>query len=418
MWSLPSQALAFVFGVEVLAAVLTAAELRYADPTSNDVIRFTLLACLSAIYAETEDRTQRSRRYAAQGKPYVDPTSVWVFAGVLLLPGGYAALLVVVIYAHTLLRAYRNRIWLPHRVAFTGAAMVLSTLAAAAINASLGSLHHPFPAGAATALGIVVALISFPIIDGALVAGVMYLATKPANLKDVVLKPDEFAVELATLVLGAFTAQTVIQTPWLTPAVLVLIVMMYRGLLVKKLEVAATTDGKTGLLNSTAWRELAQRHLWRAVREDQAAAALVIDLDRFKALNDAHGHLVGDLALKTVAECIKHELRDYDAVGRYGGEEFVALLPNAGANVAMRVAERVRARIEDEPITTDDGTTLHLTGSVGVATYPTHGDELDELIRAADTALYAAKDAGRNAVRLAVGTTASATSHQPRSMPA
>jgi diguanylate cyclase (GGDEF)-like protein len=187
-------------------------------------------------------------------------------------------------------------------------------------------------------------------------------------VRDVLLKPDDLAVEIAMMILGAFTAQTIIQMPWLTPAVLVLIVVMYRGLLVKKLEVAATTDGKTGLLNATAWRELAQRHLWRAVRENQAAAMLVIDLDRFKALNDQHGHLVGDLALKAVADCLKHELRDYDAVGRYGGEEFAVMLPNAGANAAMRVAERLRQGIDGCAIKGEDGQSVRLTGSIGVAT--------------------------------------------------
>jgi diguanylate cyclase (GGDEF)-like protein len=141
---------------------------------------------------------------------------------------------------------------------------------------------------------------------------------------------------------------------------------------------------------------------------------LVIDLDRFKSLNDEHGHLVGDVALAAVADCIKNELRDYDAVGRYGGEEFVALLPNAGTNAAMRAAERVRARIEDRSFTAQpDGPELRLTASIGVATYPSYGTELDELIRAADMALYAAKAAGRNVVRLAEPTVTPA-SQQPR----
>jgi diguanylate cyclase (GGDEF)-like protein len=145
---------------------------------------------------------------------------------------------------------------------------------------------------------------------------------------------------------------------------------------------------------------------------------LVIDLDRFKTLNDKHGHLAGDIALTAVADCIKHELRDYDAVGRYGGEEFVAMLPNAGTNAAMRAAERVRARIEQCSISAEpEGPELHLTASIGVATYPSYGTELDELLQAADTALYAAKAAGRNAVRLAEPRVTPA-SQQPRPSPA
>lgn len=409
VWSLPRSALAFVLIVDVSALGLTIVALLAAQPSSSDVNRFILLAVLSVIYSEAEDRTDRFRRYKATGRTFVDAQSVWSFAAVLLLPAGYASALIMLIYVHTAIRAHRHGSWLPHRVAFTGATIVLSALAGGVMYHAVGNTAG-IPDGAAEALGVLSALISYRLVNDTAVAIVIYLATRPARFRDTLLHRDQVLVETATLILGAFTAQTVVQMPWLTPAVLVLIVMIYRGLLARNLEVAAATDGKTGLLNATAWRELAQRHLWRAVREEQAAALLVIDLDRFKALNDEHGHLAGDVALTAVADRIKHELRDYDAVGRYGGEEFVALLPNAGANAAMRVAERVRARIEDEPVNTDDGI-VSLTSSVGVATYPTHGSELDELIRAADRAMYAAKDAGRNVVRLAEP---SLTSHESR----
>ena len=413
LWLLPRRALFFILALEVLACLLTTVGLLVAHPTSSDLGRFALLIVLSAVYGEAEDRTDRFRRARAEG-PHVDATSVWVFAGVLILPAGYVGLLVVLIYAHTLLRAYRHKSWPPHRVVFSGATIVLSALAATAINNSVSDLHLHLPAGAVQALAVVAAMIGFQLVDNAAIAIAMFLATSPARLTDVLVGRDELAVEIATMILGAFTAQTIILMPWLTPAVLVLIVMMYRGLLTRKLEVEAATDGKTGLLNATAWRELAQRHLWRAIRENQAAAMLVIDLDRFKSLNDEHGHLVGDIALAAVADCIKNELRDYDAVGRYGGEEFVALLPNAGTNAAMRAAERVRARIEDRSFTAQpDGPELRLTASIGVATYPSYGTELDELIRAADMALYAAKAAGRNVVRLAEPTVTPA-SQQPR----
>jgi diguanylate cyclase (GGDEF)-like protein len=412
LWSLPRNALAFVLTLDLLAGGLTALALLRAHPTKTDAARFALLAVLGVVVAGVVSRTERSHRAMARG-PTVDPTSVWTFAAVLLLPAGYAALLVVLLYAHTMLRTRRDRSWYPHRVTFTGATIVLSVLTAAAINRWVSEMPH-LPEGAARALGVVAALAAFRFVNDGAIAVVLWLATKPAAFTDVLVGRDEFAVEVATMILGAFTAQTIIQLPWLTPAVLVLIVMMYRGLLARKLEVDATTDGKTGLLNASAWRELAQRHLWRAIRENQAAAMLVVDLDRFKALNDEYGHLAGDMALTAVADCIKHELRDYDAVGRYGGEEFVAMLPNAGTNAGMRAAERVRARIEQCTITAEpDGPEMHLTASIGVATYPSYGTELDELIRAADMALYAAKAAGRNTVRLAESRVTPA-SQQPR----
>jgi diguanylate cyclase (GGDEF)-like protein len=412
LWSLPRNALAFVLTLDLLAGGLTALALVRAHPTKTDAARFALLAVLGVVVAGVVSRTERSHRAMARG-PTVDPTSVWTFAAVLLLPAGYAALLVVLLYAHTMLRTRRDRSWYPHRVTFTGATIVLSVLTAAAINRWVSEMPH-LPEGAARALGVLAALAAFRFVNDGAIAVVLWLATKPAAFTDVLVGRDEFAVEVATMILGAFTAQTIIQLPWLTPAVLVLIVMMYRGLLARKLEVDATTDGKTGLLNATAWRELAQRHLWRAIREDQAAAMLVVDLDRFKALNDEYGHLAGDMALTAVADCIKHELRDYDAVGRYGGEEFVAMLPNAGTNAGMRAAERVRARIEQCTITAEpDGPEMQLTASIGVATYPSYGTELDELIRAADLALYAAKAADRNTVRLAESRVTPA-SQQPR----
>jgi len=411
LWKIPRRAIVVVLAIEAVAALLTAVGLLTEHPTRSDINRLVLLAVLSAIYSEAEDRTDRIQRYRSYAGPYIDAQSVWTFAGVLLLPAGYAALLIVIIYAHMVLRAHRTRSRHPHRIVLTGSAVVLAALAASTVYhwlSHLPQLSH----GAAQAVGVLGAIVCHRLVNDLVVSLVIYLATQPISLSNVLLGGDELAVETAMTILGAFTAQTVLQSPWLTPAVLLLVVVMYRGLLTRRLEVAATTDGKTGLLNATAWREVAQRHLRRAIRENQAAAALVIDLDRFKALNDAHGHLVGDAALNAVANCIKHELRDYDAVGRYGGEEFVALLPNAGANTAMRVAERVRERIEACPISVEDGATIHLTASIGVATHPTHGGELDELIRAADRALYAAKDAGRNAVRLA--SEPSRTSHEPR----
>jgi diguanylate cyclase (GGDEF)-like protein len=400
--------LAAVLAIEAAAALLTTLGLLSAHPTRSDINRLVLLAALSAIYSEAEDRTDRIQRYRNYAGPYIDAQSVWTFAGVLLLPAGYAAVLIMTIYAHMVVRTHRNRSRHPHRIVLTASAVILAAIAASAAYHWLRDIPQ-LSQGAAQALGVLGAIVCYRLLNDLLISLVIYLATQPISFSEVLLGGDQLAVETAMIILGAFTAQTVLQSPWLTPAVLVLVVVMYRGLLTRRLEVAATTDGKTELLNATAWRELAQRHLWRAIREQQAAALLVIDLDRFKTLNDQHGHLAGDVALKAVADRIKHELRDYDAVGRYGGEEFVALLPNAGANAAMRVAERIRAQIEDEPIATDDGLTLSLTGSVGVATYPTHGSELDALIRSADRAMYAAKDAGRNTVRLAAP---SLTSHE------
>jgi diguanylate cyclase (GGDEF)-like protein len=131
----------------------------------------------------------------------------------------------------------------------------------------------------------------------------------------------------------------------------------------------------------------------------------VLDMDHFKHINDEHGHLAGDAALKCVGAALADELRGYDAVGRFGGEEFVALLPGIDASDAGHAAERLRRRIESLAVPLPGGDrVVSVSASIGVALCPDHGDSLDDVLRAADDAMYQAKQAGRNTVRVAPGT--------------
>ncbi len=153
-------------------------------------------------------------------------------------------------------------------------------------------------------------------------------------------------LEFATLGLGAVTAALVVTVPLLALIVLPAVFLLQHQALIRQLVEAATIDSKTELLNAAAWRQLAQRELERAERQHTMTAVLVIDMDRFKHINDAYGHLAGDTALKAVGEALADELRGYDAVGRFGGEEFVAMLPGVDGPTARGVAERIRRRIE------------------------------------------------------------------------
>jgi diguanylate cyclase (GGDEF)-like protein len=175
--------------------------------------------------------------------------------------------------------------------------------------------------------------------------------------------------------------------------------ILHRSTLVKELEVAASTDVKTGLLNAAAWQQLAERHLLRAQREGSPAAVLMIDLDHFKLVNDTFGHLAGDVALRAVADCLKAELRGYDALGRFGGEEFVAVLDRAAPDAAWAVAHRITHAVRTlTPMPAELDPPLSITASIGVANYPDDGTSIDALLRAADTALHTAKTTGRNRV--------------------
>ena len=157
----------------------------------------------------------------------------------------------------------------------------------------------------------------------------------------------------------------------------------------------ATHDLLTGVWSRGAILETLRRELERAARSKTATGLLMLDIDHFKTINDTHGHLVGDGVLKQVTQRIVHAIRGYDSVGRYGGEEFLIVLPGCGRDQIDQGAERVRGAVDDGPLLVD-GLTISVTVSIGaaVATGATISDL--EILAAADAALYRAKRAGRN----------------------
>jgi two-component system cell cycle response regulator len=163
----------------------------------------------------------------------------------------------------------------------------------------------------------------------------------------------------------------------------------------------ATHDHLTNLWNRGVIVDLLSRELTRSKREDGCTAVVLGDVDHFKEINDAHGHLVGDQVLQEVARRLLFSVRSYDFVGRYGGEEFLVVLNNCRPDAVFTRAEEIRKTVCTRPIQTDAGT-LGITMSLGVLLDRDWGHRpADELLREVDAALYAAKTAGRNCVRLA-----------------
>lgn len=165
-------------------------------------------------------------------------------------------------------------------------------------------------------------------------------------------------------------------------------------------------DGLTRLTNRRCLIERGEKELARARRLPHGGPSsfgcIMLDLDHFKRINDTYGHQAGDQVLVIASQILQESARRYDEVGRYGGEEFVIFLPSISAEDAERVAERIRERIANTPVTLDDGTVISISASLGVACYPTLGVEhLNGLLKAADEALYQAKEAGRNQVVVA-----------------
>jgi diguanylate cyclase (GGDEF)-like protein len=157
----------------------------------------------------------------------------------------------------------------------------------------------------------------------------------------------------------------------------------------------ATLDGLTGLRNRRSFFELADREWVRARRTGAPLTVLMVDVDHFKTVNDTFGHAAGDTVLSVVARRCQEELRSVDVLGRYGGDEFLALLPDSATVDALAVAERLRGAVAADPVLTDDGAVdVHV--SVGVATAAGGETSLVALLSQADAALYVAKARGRN----------------------
>ncbi|MGB7873478.1 MAG: GAF domain-containing protein [Anaerolineales bacterium] len=163
----------------------------------------------------------------------------------------------------------------------------------------------------------------------------------------------------------------------------------------------ATLDGLTNLNNRRHFFEMARGEFIRDSRYGRSLSAMLIDIDHFKAFNDNYGHAIGDQVLKVVADLCKQSLRQTDILGRYGGEEFVALLPETDRHIAQTVAERLRERVSQMIVSTEKGD-LSVTVSIGVAENNEHTPDLETLVARADQAMYIAKHKGRNQVATSV----------------
>jgi diguanylate cyclase (GGDEF)-like protein len=160
----------------------------------------------------------------------------------------------------------------------------------------------------------------------------------------------------------------------------------------------AITDGLTGLYNHRYLQDHLAAEMERARRYKTPLTCLMLDIDDFKRVNDTQGHPFGDHVLKIVAHVIREQVRRVDTAGRYGGEEFLILMPHTTANEIMPLAERIRMEVQEYPFNAG-GQNIHVTLSIGVATYDPHAESFRDkagLLQAADDALYSAKNHGKN----------------------
>ena len=179
-------------------------------------------------------------------------------------------------------------------------------------------------------------------------------------------------------------------------------VALDNALLLKRAEALSVTDDLTHLYNSRYLNLVLRRETKRASRSGRPLSLLFIDLDGFKAVNDTHGHLFGSRALVEAAAVIRSSARETDVVSRFGGDEFAIVLPDTGGEGAYAVGARVREKIAAHKFLAGDGLAIRLTVSVGVATLPDVAASSEELVQAADKAMYQVKDSGKNGIQAAI----------------
>ncbi|GGO78841.1 GGDEF domain-containing protein [Nonomuraea cavernae] len=375
-----------IVALDVVAMVLLA---TVTDVRWPHLLTFAALMACGAVCIEA------TRRLGMPAGVARDLLSAWWLPVALLLPPVYALFAPIVLQA---LLQWRVRATVLYRRVFSSAAIGLAGCAASVLFHRVVPDPSALTRGGGSAITLAVgAAVVFALLNTGLIAIAAHTADPEGPWRDVLWDRESVLLDVVELCLGVIVAIAC----GLNLALLVLtlppVVLLQRSLLHAQLQAAARTDSKTGLLNAAAWQREADTEIVRARRSGDTLALLIIDIDHFKRVNDNHGHLVGDQVLVSIATTLRGQLREYDVVGRFGGEEFVVLLPGADIHEARQVAERLRRRIGRMTIAADD-VMISVTISAGVAVMSLHGDDLIELLAAADLALYRAKELGRDRI--------------------
>lgn len=400
LWSKPRAGVVFLLVVELFTVVVSIWAILAEKVTGVDLMRFATIVTLGLLAAEASRHVERIRRHIA-GTVHVNLSSVWTLPAALLTTPSLAVATVGILYGHLWLRIWRRMASMhAYRAVFSACMVVLCCLAVRTL-ADLAPTDSVLDgASVASIVWMVLVVLVYTAVNTGLAAGAVALLQDERSLKRLVGSWQDNSIEIATLCMGMLAAVMLAWKPFLIMLILLPLYVLHRSVLVRQLEDAAMTDEKTGLLNATSWQTLAANELQRAQRHGLEFGLLMVDLDHFKRVNDQYGHPAGDEVLRAVADAMRDEVRDYDLCGRFGGEEFVVLLPDTNLAGAVEIATRLCARIRGlraAGMTPYGG--LRLSASIGVAMFPDTGNELDEILLAADNAMFAAKDSGRDQVR-------------------
>lgn len=395
LWTAPAGVARWVCLVVAAAVALLTAGLWTVHPTPGQVATAILLTACGAVCVEAV------RRVGEAAGSSNDLLSAWTLPVALLLPPVWSLVVPIVLTVLLQLRVSRGAV---HRRAYSTAAIGLSNWVVSSLFHHASRWHDALGRDAAGRTAWVGVALGCAAVGAAvniwLVGRVVRLAAPGTTWREQVVDRGQRVLDAGEICLGVTVAVSWLVTPLLALAMLVPVLLVQRTLTHEQLRAAVRLDAKTGLLNAVAWQEETDREIVRARREGRPLAVLIADIDHFKRVNDDHGHLAGDVALHQTVRALNSQLRPYDQLGRFGGEEFTVLLPGTGPTEALAVAERLRRAVAACPVVLD-GVAVDLSVSIGAAVLDADTRGVTDLLTVADLALYRAKRAGRNRVVVA-----------------
>jgi diguanylate cyclase (GGDEF)-like protein len=391
---------AVVIGADAVAVGRAALHVPAIRPA--DLLVFGLLVGCSAV---TVERTRRLGESALLTK---EVFGVWELPIAILLPPVFALLAP---FPRLALLQWRVRKVAPHRRVFTAAAISLSYGAAHLAFSELSRLPlvSPVTASRWSVLAVLAVAVCFGV-QWAVNNLFVFIAVKGSepgvSARQMMFGKQSLHHDLTEVCVATVVTLGIVLSPFAILFAMPFVTLLQRSSRHAQLVDASRIDAKTGLLNAVIWRRESASEVARAERSGSPLAVALIDIDHFKDVNDTFGHLAGDEALSAISQTLQLAVRQDDLVGRFGGEEFSLLLPQADAADARMIAERIRAGVEGLRIDSGvPGAPIKVTVSVGVVALGggVRG-QITELLAAADAALYRAKRAGRNRVWVTTAT--------------
>ena len=408
LWELPPWLAAFIVIMTAGYALAIAAAARAVTFSGSALVLLgALLICTTA----TVELTKRAGENAGLIR---DIYAVWELPLAILLPPVYVLCVPIFRFSLIQLRVRRTPL---HKRVFSAATVGLSYGAASVAfhlltGTGLNAVSHPLPHPSLWMLAVAAAAIVQWVTNTAMIMVAVKGSDPAVRIRDLLLARENVHNDIAEQCVAVLCTFGIAISPLTIVFALPFVTLLQRSVRHAQLVNASRLDAKTGLLNAGTWEREAASEVARAVRTRTPLALVLIDIDHFKLVNDLHGHLAGDKALRAIAHTFQMFLRGYDLAGRFGGEEFALLLPQTSAPDARAIAERVRKHIAAMPISVADDPAaepLQVTVSIGVAALGvswerTTGSQLTDLLAGADGALYRAKHAGRNQVWMVTDT--------------